>query len=52
MIKAKERNVTVGIKITVGKKNYRWNHAKFEKKEASWKKNNKKILKNNILIKQ
>ena len=52
MIKAKERNVNVGIKITVGKKNYRWNHAKFEKKEASWKKNNKKILKNNILIKQ
>ena len=40
------------LKITVGKKNYRWNHAKFEKKEASWKKNNKKILKNNILIKQ
>ena len=47
-----ESKLLLEKKITVGKKNYRWNHAKFEKKEASWKKNNKKILKNNILIKQ
>ena len=48
MIKAKESNVTVGIKITVGKK---ITDAKFEKK-GGWKKNNKEILKNNILIKR
>ena len=34
-----------------GKKCDRWNHAKFEKK-GGWKKKNKEILKNNILIKQ
>ena len=61
MIKAKERNVTTGIKISKSLLEKKWllespgkcdrrNHAKSEKK---WllERNNKERLKNNILIK-